>query len=98
MIYSIQKMKRPVRQRLKSVIQKHADANYRRRANAMLLLHAGQSKAEIARTLSLSRSTVYDWINRYETYGETGLIPELPDGTFHLLYTVYHLGCFPQIK
>ena len=78
MKYSIQKMKRPVRQRLKSVIQKHADANYRRRANAMLLLHAGQSKTEVARTLSLSRSTLYDWINRYETYGETGLIPELP--------------------
>lgn len=78
MKYSIQKMKRPVRQRLKSVIQKHADANYRRRANAMLLLHAGQGKSEVARTLSLSRSTLYNWINRYETYGEIGLIPELP--------------------
>ncbi len=78
MKYSIEKMDRGIRKRLKQVVQKHADANYRRRANAMLLLHGGQSKAEVARTLSLSRSTVYDWINRYETYGETGLVPELP--------------------
>jgi len=77
MKYSIQKMKRPVRQRLKSVVQKHADANYHRRANAMLL-GAKQSKAEVARTLLLSRSTLHDWINRYEIYGETGLIPERP--------------------
>ncbi len=78
MRHSIEEMKRGIRRRLKRVVQKHPDANYSRRANAMLLLHAGQRKAEVARTLSLSRSTLYDWINRYEIYGETGLIPELP--------------------
>ena len=47
MRHSIEEMKRGIRRRLKRVVQKHADANYRRRANAMLLLHAGQSKANI---------------------------------------------------
>ncbi len=78
MKHSIEEMKRGIRRRLKRVLQKHADANYRRRANAMLLLHAGNNKAEVARTLSLSRSTLYDWIQRYESYGEAGLVPELP--------------------
>ena len=45
MRHSIQEMKRSIRRRLKRVVQKHADANYRRRANAMLLLHAGSNKA-----------------------------------------------------
>ena len=75
---SIQEMKRGIRRRLKQVVQKHPDTNYRRRANAMLLLHAGNSKVEVARTLELSRSTLYDWITRYETHGEPGLIPESP--------------------
>ena len=76
MRHSIQEMKRSIRRRLKRVVQKHADANYRRRANAMLLLHAGNNKADVARTLALSRSTVHEWITRYETHGEMGLIPE----------------------
>ena len=75
MRHSIQEMKRSIRRRLKRVVQKHADANYRRRANAMLLLHAGSNKADVARTLALSRSTVHDCITRYETHGEMGLIP-----------------------
>jgi len=78
MKHSIQEMKRGIRRRMKHVVQKHPDGNYRRRANAMLLLHAGHNKAEVARTLSLSRSTLYDWIQRYETHGEAGLIPEPP--------------------
>ena len=78
MKHSIQEMKRGIRRRMKRIVQKHGDGNYRRRANAMLLLHAGNKKAEVARTLSLSRSTLYDWIKRYETYGEAGLIPEPP--------------------
>lgn len=78
MRHSIEEMKRGIRRRLKRVAQKDPDANYRRRANAMLLLHTGKSKTEVARTLELSRSTLYDWIHRYETHGEIGLIPELP--------------------
>ena len=78
MRYSIQEMKRPIRRRMKRIVQKHSDGNYRRRANAMLLLHSGSSKAVVARTLSLSRSTLHDWINRYATWGEAGLVPALP--------------------
>ena len=51
MRHSIQEMKRSIRRRLKRVVQKHVDANYRRRANAMLLLHAGSNKADV-RTLA----------------------------------------------
>ena len=78
MKHIIQEMKRCIRRRMKRIVQKHPDGNYRRRANAMLLLHAGTNKAKVARTLSLSRSTLYDWIRRYESYGEAGLIPEPP--------------------
>lgn len=78
MRHSIQEMKRGIRRRMKRIVQKHPDGNYRRRANAMLLLSADFSKVEVARTLSLSRSTLYDWIERYETWGEAGLVPEPP--------------------
>lgn len=60
------------------ILQKHPDGNYRRRANALLLLYEGYRKTDVARTLSMSRSTLYDWITRYETWGEAGLIPEPP--------------------
>ena len=45
MPYSIQEMNRPVRRRLKRVVHNEKDANYCRRANAMLLLHEGYCKS-----------------------------------------------------
>ncbi len=72
MTYSIQEMKRPVRRRLKRIVQKGRDANHCRRANALLLLHENDNKSEVARCLNLSRSTLYGWIQRYEHYGEAG--------------------------
>src|SRR4030065_1049817 len=78
MTYSIQEMKRPVRRRLKQIVHKQSDANYRRRANALLLLWEGHGKSEVARLLQAARSTLDDWVRRYEAYGEAGLVPEPP--------------------
>ncbi len=78
MTYSIHDMNRVIRRRLKRIVHKDKDANYCRRANAMLLLYEGYCKSEVARLLQAARSTLDDWIQRYETYGEVGLIPEQP--------------------
>jgi len=76
MKYSINEIPRAVRRRLQRIIHKHSDGNYRRRANAILLLHGGKGISEVARLLCAARSTLYDWRGRYEQYGEAGLVPE----------------------
>jgi len=73
---SISEMKRPVRRRLEKIIRTHRDGNYRRRANAILLLNTGETVSEVARSLCAARSTIQDWRGRYEQYGEAGLVPE----------------------
>jgi len=73
---SINDISRAVRRRLQRVLRTHRDGNYRRRANAVLLLHDGETISEVARLLSASRSTIYDWQGRFEQYGEAGLVPE----------------------
>ncbi|VAX06779.1 hypothetical protein MNBD_GAMMA25-1433, partial [hydrothermal vent metagenome] len=75
---SINKMTRPVRRRLQKILQKHKDGNYRRRANAILLLNEGQTVSTTAKLLKASRSSIRDWCSRYNTYGEVGLVPEEP--------------------
>ncbi len=76
MEYSINEIPRPVRRRLEKIVRHHADGNYRRRANAILLLHAGENVSAVACMLCAARSTVQDWRWRYEQYGEAGLVPE----------------------
>ncbi len=78
MTVSIDKMPRPVRRRLKQVVRKSKDSNHSRRANAMLLLWEGHRKSQVARLLQAARSSVDDWLRRYEMVGEAGLIPERP--------------------
>lgn len=75
MEHSVLQMKRPVRRRLKKVVQSHADADYRRRANAMLALSDGKSLSETAKQVEASRTSVRRWRNRYERSGEEGLVP-----------------------
>jgi len=41
MKYSINEIPRPVRRRLRTIMQKSKDIRYVRRANAILLLHGG---------------------------------------------------------
>lgn len=75
---SIQEMKRPMRRRLQRVVQKTKDKNYARRALAILFLHEGTSVVDIAKQLCAARSSIGHWRKLFETYGEAGLIPELP--------------------
>jgi transposase len=78
MKHSIQEMKRYVRRRLQRVVQKARDGNYRRRANALLLLYDGNSQRGVSRTLHVSRTTLRKWVRGYEAYGEAGLVPAAP--------------------
>ena len=73
---SIQEMNRPVRRRLQRIVQKERDANYRRRATALLMLNKCTSVSETARLVSASRTSIRGWRRRYERFGEAGLVPE----------------------
>ena len=76
MDYSINEIPRAVRRRLKTISQKHSDANYRRRANAILLLHEGYNVMQTAELLKASRTSVRGWRKRYTRFGEAGLAPD----------------------
>ena len=74
---SINEMPRPVRRRLKRITQRHRDGDYRRRANALLLLHGGHNVRQTAELVRASRTSVRDWRKRYTPFGEAGLAPEV---------------------
>ena len=68
---SVLKMPRPVRRRLRRVVQQSRDAEYARRCAGVLTLYAtGNKVSETAR-----RETVRLWRTLYETAGEVGLEP-----------------------
>lgn len=73
---SIQAISRAVRRRLKRVVQKSRDKEHTRRAEAILHLAEGCRVSEAARRVRAARSTVHDWKNRFEEYGEEGLEPQ----------------------
>lgn len=75
MEYSVLKIPRPVRRRLKKTAQSCQDANHRRRALAILLLNEGNKISQTARLTLSSRNSVRLWKVRYEQYGEAGLVP-----------------------
>lgn len=76
MEYSIEKMTRPVRRRMRRVVRKHGNGDYRRRANALLLLHEGLTVSAVARVLQASRKSIREWRARYQRFGESGLVPQ----------------------
>lgn len=76
MEHSIEKMPRGVRRRLVRVVRSHSDADYRRRANALLLLHEGTSVSAVARVLHASRTSVRTWREGYRRFGEAGLVAQ----------------------
>ena len=68
---SVLKRPRPVRRRLRRVVQQSRDAEYARRCAGVLTLYAtGNDVSETAR-----RETVRLWRTWYETAGEVGLEP-----------------------
>jgi len=58
MEYSIDKIPRPVRRRLKKCMQKSKDTKHARRAHAILLLHQGRTVSEISQQLCAARSAI----------------------------------------
>ncbi len=72
----ITELSRPVRRRLKRVVQFNKDGNYRRRAKAILLLNEGYSRKQVSQLLSASRTSIRKWVQRFEQFGESALVPE----------------------
>ncbi len=72
----ITELNRPVRRRLKKVVQFNKDGNYRRRAKAILHLHQGYSRKQVSQLLSARRTSIRKWIQRFEQFGESALVPE----------------------
>jgi len=60
-------------QRLRKIIRKTRNKELSRRANAVLLILKGHSKAEVARMLQAGRSSVLRWMTWYEVGGADGL-------------------------
>lgn len=73
---SIPKLKRPVRRRLQKIAQYNQEADYRRRAKAILLLHAGYNRTKVSEILCASRTSIRKWVKFFNKFGEFGLVPE----------------------
>jgi len=72
---SINEIPRAVRRRLKTISQKNSGPNYRRRANALLLLYDGYNVSQTAELMKASRTSVRLWRDRSIRLGEAGLVP-----------------------
>ncbi len=75
MFNSIEVMPRPVRRRLKKIVQKSSAKEHARRAQALLHLAGGHSVTMTAKLNFAARSSVGRWRSLYEEYGEAGLAP-----------------------
>lgn len=75
---SIGKIERPVRRRLKRVMQKSKDIKHARRAQALLLLHEYREVSVVARLMGAARSAINEWKHRFKQFGEAGLVPQPP--------------------
>jgi len=74
---SVVSLRRPVRRRLRKVVQKPGDVGHGRRAHAILLLwESGGHVSWVAQTLCAARSSVNRWRSLFEEYGEDGLRPQ----------------------
>lgn len=65
---------RSVKRRLKRQLKKTRDADFRTRCLIVLNLLAGESPTRVAKTLAVSRSSVYRVAERFRESGEAGLI------------------------
>ena len=71
---SVTSIPRPVRRRLKKMVQKPTDTREGRRALAVLLLwESGGHVSWVAETVRAARSSVNRWRGLFEQYGEQGL-------------------------
>lgn len=70
---------RAEQRRLEKIVQCSKDKRFSRRANAILLVHQGNSRAKVARLLSAARSSINRWCGWYEKDGIDGL-KDAPQG------------------
>lgn len=69
-------IKRPVRRRLRKVVQKASSQEHGRRAHAILLLwENGGRVSMVAEQLCAARSSINRWRTLFEEFGEEGLVP-----------------------
>jgi transposase len=68
-----------VRKALKEIVQGDPQARMVRRAQTLLWLHQGESPAEIADRLGLSRRSVYKIAERFQTRGDEPVYDRLHD-------------------
>ncbi len=54
-------------------IRREKDASVRDRYRAILWIHQGESRGEIAKCLGIGCNTLYRWVKRYNSNGESGL-------------------------
>lgn len=74
---SVVRIPRPVRRRLRRVVQKAADSFHGRRAHAILLLwQTGGNASQVATLMCAARSSVNRWRALFEEFGEEGLLPQ----------------------
>lgn len=76
MEHSIDRIQRPVRRRLKRVMQTSKDIKHARRAQAILLLYDYGEVSLVARLMRAGRSAIQSWKQRFEQFGEAGMVPE----------------------
>lgn len=77
MCNSVTEMRRPVRRRLKRLVQGTAEPVLKRRALGILMLYQTQGNvSETARRCQASRTTVTGWRALFEAEGEAGLEPK----------------------
>lgn len=77
MVHSVTEIRRPVRRRLKRIVQKSTNKEYARRALAILQLYAARGcVTAAAAAVCAARSSVQRWRSLYESYGEDGLVPQ----------------------
>lgn len=96
MKHSIQPMSRPIRRRLKRVVQTSRDKDHARRAQALLLLAQGHHVSQTAHLVCAARSTVHYWKHLYQEDGEAGLEPA-PRGRREWTVTEPLVQCLTQL-
>ena len=64
---------RAERRSLQKILQRSKDKRFSRRANAVLLVHNGHSRSQVALLLSAARSSVNRWCKGYLESGIDGM-------------------------
>lgn len=78
MSHSVTELRRPIRRRLRRVVQRSRDADHARRALTVLQLWQTKGNvSEVARRVCAVRSSIYRWWSLFEEYGEEGIAPQV---------------------